>query len=163
MKKKKKTQKIINPKNGKQNSSRKPKKLNQLKKKLDKKSATKKELKITGGKKKEKERSKKILGKKKEKMLKKKKKKKKQKKPKGTSEDLVKYADLLENTREKFPNDNQEKNDVLSFLIENETNIRELVKILFLFNFISYSSTAIYKKLRNTILIFYRGTHETAE
>ena len=121
MKKKKKTQKVINSKDGKQNILRKVKRPNTQTEKRDKKSAPKEELK-----KKEKERSKNILEKKKKNVIKKKKKRMKQKKPKGTSESLGKYADLLENSRKNA------KNDVLSSLIENEANIRELVKLLFI-------------------------------
>jgi len=120
VKKKKKTQKV-NSKNEKQNILRKLKRPNIQNEKRDKKSAPKGELK-----KKEKERNKNILEKKKKNVIKKKKKRMKQKKPKGTSESLEKYADLLENSRKNA------KNDVLSSLIENEANIRELVKMLFI-------------------------------
>ena len=113
MKKKKKTQKV-NSKDGKQNILRKLKRPNIQNEERDKKSAPKEELK-----KKEKEMSKNILEKKKKKRM-------KQKKPKGTSESLGKNADLLENSRKNA------KNDVLSSLIENEANIRELVKMLFI-------------------------------
>lgn len=159
MKKKKKTQKV-NSKNGKQNILRKLKRPNTQNEKRDKKSAPKEELK-----KKEKERSKNILEKKKKNVIKKKKKRMKQKKPKGTSESLGKNADLLENSRKNA------KNDVLSSLIENEANIRELVKMLFII-FLNYSlnfgsekqyfyflfifySTGNHKKLRKTFPIFY--------